>query len=66
MMTAMEVMTVLAVLGAVGNVVLGAVLCIISLKRRGDMDAAPEVRERVTEGRTRIISPYLDKDGDKK
>jgi hypothetical protein len=65
-MIAMEVITVLAVLGAVGNVVLGAVLCIISLKRRGDMGAAPEVRERVTGGRTRIISPYLDKDGDKK
>lgn len=65
-MIAMEVITVLAVLGAVGNVVLGVGLCINSLRRRGDMGAAPEVRERVTEGRTRIISPYLDKDGDKK
>lgn len=65
-MIATEVITVLAVLGAVGNVVLGAVLCIISLERRGDMNAAPEARERVAVGRTRIISPYLDKDGDKK
>jgi hypothetical protein len=64
-MIAMEVMTVLAVLGAVGNVVLGVGLCINSLRRRDEM-RSPEVRERVTEGRTRIISPYLDKDGDKK
>lgn len=61
----MEVITVLAVLGAVGNVILGAVLCIVSLRRRGDMDAVPEVRERVAEGRTRIISPYIDKEADK-
>jgi hypothetical protein len=65
MMIAMELMTVLAVLGAVGNAVLSAVLCIISLDRRDEM-RSPEVRERVTAGRTRIISPYLDKDGDKK
>lgn len=64
-MIAMEVITALAVIGAVGNVILGAVLCIISLGRREEM-RSPEVRERVTVGRTRIISPYLDKDGDKK
>ncbi len=61
----MGVITALAILGAVGNVVLGAVLCIISLRRRGDMGTVTDNRERITEGRTRIISPYIDKEADK-
>lgn len=61
----MGVITALAILGAVGNVVLGAVLCIISLRRRDDMGTVTDSRERITEGRTRIISPYIDKEADK-
>ena len=62
----MGVITALAILGAVGNVVLGAVLCIISLQRRDDMGTVPDNRERITEGRTRIISPYIGKEDDNK
>ena len=51
-----EVITVLAVLGAAGNVILGTALCFI-LYKRGDV---PENRERAEVGKVRIISPYID------
>lgn len=57
----MTAVTVLAVLGAAGNVVLGTALCIIVYRRRSEM-SAPEHHERVSDKGTRIISPYKDKE----
>lgn len=61
----MEVIAALAVLGAVGNVVLGAVLYHVvgvNKKDRCTAETASDNRERAAEGKVRIISPYIDKD----
>lgn len=57
----MTAVTVLAVLGAAGNVILGAALCMVEYRRRSDM-AESEHHERVSDKGTRIISPYKDKE----
>lgn len=57
----MMVVTILAILGAVGNVVLGAVLCIVVYRRRMN-EAVFERRESVSSGDVRIISPYKTKE----
>ena len=62
----MGIITALAVLGAVGNVILGIILCAVVARKNGDNGMIMD-RERVTEGRTRIISPYLkDKENEEK
>jgi len=65
-----EIIAALAVLGAVGNVVLGVVLyhiVAVSKKDGCTAETAPESRERTAAGKVRIISPYIkqEKRGDR-
>ena len=65
-----EIIAALAVLGAVGNVVLGVVLYHfvgVDKKDRCTAETASESRERAAEGKVRIISPYIkqEKRGDR-